>query len=82
MQLQQVDKVASISPEDFRDGYYAPMKPLVISGLSKEWPAYEKWNWDYFKQLVGDKKVPLYNNNEMNCKMQFYYKYFIIIIIT
>jgi hypothetical protein len=36
--------------------------PVVIKDLSKDWPAYTKWNWDYFKQLVGDKRVPLYNN--------------------
>lgn len=62
MQLQAVDTVDHISPEDFRKNYYLPMKPLVIRGLAKEWPAYNKWNWDYFKQIVGDKKVGIYNN--------------------
>jgi hypothetical protein len=62
MQLSPVDVVESISPEDFRRRYYSPMKPVVIRNLSKDWPAYSKWNWDYFKQLVGDKRVALYNN--------------------
>lgn len=62
MQLQPVDRVENISAEDFRNNYYLPMKPLVIRGLAKEWPAYTKWNWDYFKQIVGDKKVGIYNN--------------------
>lgn len=62
MQLSPVDVVESISPEDFKRRYYAPMKPVVIRNLSKDWPAYSKWNWDYFKQLVGDKRVALYNN--------------------
>ena len=62
MQLQAVDKVDSISPEDFRDGYYNPMRPLVIKGLSKQWPAYEKWGWDYFRSVVGEVKVGVYNN--------------------
>ncbi len=62
MQLQPVDRVENISAEDFRKNYYLPMKPLVIRGLAKEWPAYTKWNWDYFKQIVGDKKVGIYNN--------------------
>jgi hypothetical protein len=38
------------------------MKPLVITGLSRQWPAYEKWNWDYFKSVVGEVKVGVYNN--------------------
>jgi len=62
MQLHKVDRVDSIRPEDFRDRYYTPMKPLVITNLSKQWPAYQKWNWDYFKSIVGKVEVGLYNN--------------------
>lgn len=62
MQLQPVDVVDDISAEDFKQHYYYPMRPLVIKNLAKQWPAYHKWNWDYFKELVGDKKVGLYNN--------------------
>jgi hypothetical protein len=62
MQLQKVDTVGSISPEDFKKKYYKTRKPLIIRDLAKQWPAYSKWDWDYFKQIVGDKKVALYNN--------------------
>ena len=62
MQLQAVDKVDSICPEEFRDRYYNPMRPLVIKGLSKQWQAYEKWGWDYFRSIVGEVKVGVYNN--------------------
>ncbi|MDQ6761896.1 MAG: cupin-like domain-containing protein [Bacteroidota bacterium] len=62
MQLNSVDKVESISPEDFKNNYYLPKKPLVITGLAKQWPAYNKWTWEYFKEIIGDKKVGLYNN--------------------
>jgi hypothetical protein len=62
MQLYKVDRVDSIRPEDFRDQYYAQMKPLVISNLSKQWPAYQKWNWDFFRSIVGNVEVGLYNN--------------------
>jgi len=62
MQLKPVTTVDSIDPEIFRKEFYQPGVPVVIKNLSKDWPAYTKWNWNYFKQLVGDKKVPLYNN--------------------
>ncbi|HVM87287.1 MAG TPA: cupin-like domain-containing protein [Puia sp.] len=62
MQLQVVEKVESISPDDFKHNYYHPMKPLVISGLAKQWPAYTKWNWGYFKSIVGNVDVGVYNN--------------------
>lgn len=38
------------------------MKPLVITGLAREWPAYSKWSWDYFKAAVGGTEVGVYNN--------------------
>lgn len=62
MELKAIDKVEDISPEDFKKNYYDQMKPLIITGLAKKWPAYNKWNWDYFKQIVGNEKVALYNN--------------------
>ena len=62
MQLKEVATVESIDPLVFRKEFYEPGIPVVIKNLSKDWPAYTRWNWEYFKQLVGDKKVPLYNN--------------------
>ena len=62
MILSKVDVVESIAPEEFRRNYYIPNKPLVIRDLAKGWKAYSKWDWDYFKQLVGNQKVGIYNN--------------------
>jgi hypothetical protein len=62
MLLKPVATFDTIEPEVFKREFYTPGIPVVIKKLSHDWPAYTKWNWDYFKQLVGDKKVPLYNN--------------------
>lgn len=62
MYLQPVDVVNNISAEVFKEKYYQPQIPVVIKELSHQWPAYQKWNWQYFKALVGDVKVALYNN--------------------
>ena len=62
MLLQPVDVVETISPEEFKEKYYLPQYPVVIRDLAKSWPAYTKWNWDYFKEVVGDKRVGIYNN--------------------
>jgi hypothetical protein len=66
MQLQSIPVVQNISKQDFKKYYYDTKKPLIIKDLAKQWPAYTKWNWDYFKTLVGDKKVGLYNNVKSN----------------
>jgi hypothetical protein len=62
MQLRPLTVVDTIKPEEFRNEFYHTNQPVVIRRLSHDWPAFTKWNWEYFRQLVGDKKVPLYNN--------------------
>ncbi len=62
MRLQHVDVVNDISPEEFKRKYYDPCIPVVIKNLSHAWPAYHKWTWDYFKSVVGNKEVGIYNN--------------------
>lgn len=62
MKLDKVDVVDEISKAEFQRNYFKSRKPLVIKQLSKQWPAFEKWNWDYFQLLVGDQKVGIYNN--------------------
>lgn len=62
MELQQVDIVSDISAEEFKKKYFDPQVPVIIKDLAKKWPAYKKWNWQYFKQVVGNEKVGIYNN--------------------
>ncbi|KAA2243049.1 transcriptional regulator [Chitinophaga agrisoli] len=62
MNIIAIDRVEEITPEAFRQQYYEPRKPLVISGLSKQWPARDKWTWDYFQSIVGNQTVGVYNN--------------------
>lgn len=62
MQLQAVPTFEEIDPQVFQKQFYEPQKPVVIRTLAKKWPAYSKWNWKYFKDLVGEQRVGLYNN--------------------
>jgi hypothetical protein len=62
MQLKPVDTFETLSPSDFKTRYYRPMIPVVMKGMSKSWPALNKWTWDYFIDVVGDKQVGVYNN--------------------
>lgn len=68
MQIKSIDRVENISAQDFKTQYYEPRKPLIITGLSKDWPARDKWTWDYFKSIVGDKTVGVYNNTRAGAK--------------
>ena len=62
--LRPIDTVDTISPEDFTEKYLKPRRPLVIKGLTKSWPARDKWTPEYLKEVVGKKVVPLYDNSK------------------
>lgn len=71
MQLQEIDRVKTISKEDFLKNYFKPQKPLVIERFVENWPAYHKWNLEYMEQIAGDKVVPLYDNRPVSHKDGF-----------
>lgn len=62
MNLRPIPTVETISPGDFKANYYNTNQPVIIKGLATQWPAYSKWNWDYFIDIVGEKEVGVYNN--------------------
>ncbi|RYD53117.1 MAG: cupin-like domain-containing protein [Sphingobacteriales bacterium] len=62
MKLQPIPRVKSLTPAEFRKNYLKPGIPVIIEDLAKDWVAYQKWNWEVFKQLVGDVEVEVYNN--------------------
>uniref|UniRef100_A0A915PPS1 JmjC domain-containing protein n=1 Tax=Setaria digitata TaxID=48799 RepID=A0A915PPS1_9BILA len=34
-------------------------KPVVIRGLVNQWPAFTKWNFSYFNEIIGHRTVPV-----------------------
>lgn len=66
MQLQEIDRVKTISKEDFIANYFKPQKPVVIERFIEDWPAFSKWNLDYMAEVAGDKEVPLYDDRPVN----------------
>lgn len=62
IETSSVDRVGTLSSEDFIDRYKNTAKPVVLTDTTKSWPARDKWSIDYFKETVGDTVVPLYNS--------------------
>lgn len=61
LDLQNIPRRRDLSREDFLKEYFIPKKPVVIEDLTRNWPAYKKWNFDYFKEKAGEIVVPLYD---------------------
>jgi len=62
MKLKEIERVEKISRQDFVQNYVKANKPVILANLSKDWPAYRKWNLDYFAEELGEVEVPLYNS--------------------
>ena len=53
-----------ISREEFEKNYVKPQKPVILRGLWKQYPAYAKWNYAFFKTTMGDVEVGLYSSTK------------------
>ncbi len=71
MNLQDIPRVKTIDKSDFIKHYFKPQKPVVIEGFIEDWPAYKKWNLDYFKSIAGHLTVPLYDDRPVDYKDGF-----------
>lgn len=71
LNLSKIDRVKTITKEDFIKYYFKPQKPVVIENCIEDWPAYSKWSLDYMKEVAGDKIVPLYDDRPVNYKEGF-----------
>ncbi len=60
--LTPIDRVSSIRKEDFIENYLTKRKPVIIEDLAKDWPALQKWKFDYLKETAGNITVPLYDS--------------------
>lgn len=60
MELQEVDRVQDISPEDFYQLYVKTRTPVKLLNYSKNWPAREKWTYQYLREVAGKHQVKLH----------------------
>lgn len=71
LKLTEIERVKTISKADFYNLYVKKQKPVVVEQLTADWPAYEKWNLAYIKEVAGDKTVPLYDDRPVSHKDGF-----------
>lgn len=62
LNLEQIPRVKTLSKQVFLKDYFRPQRPVVIENYIEDWPAYNKWNLDYIKEVAGNKEVPLYDD--------------------
>lgn len=71
LKLTEIERVKTISKADFYNLYVKKQKPVVVEQLTADWPAFDKWNLAYIKEVAGDKTVPLYDDRPVSHKDGF-----------
>jgi hypothetical protein len=71
LNLTEIDRLKTISKEDFYAQYVRKQKPVVIEKLTQDWPAYKKWDFEYIKRVAGEQIVPLYDDRPVSHKDKF-----------
>ncbi len=66
MKFQPIPKRSGVTPQEFQETFLEPGKPVVFTDLVKDWPAIEKWTFDWFKKNYGHLEVPLCGNDFHN----------------
>lgn len=61
-----VEYADKLTISDFRRKYLIPQKPVLIKGLANQQPAGDKWTIDWFKREMGDLKVGVFDDNNIN----------------
>lgn len=71
LNLEHIPREKALTKAEFITNYFKPQKPVVIEHVINDWPAYNKWNFDYIKSIAGNITVPLYDNRPVNYKDGF-----------
>lgn len=61
-----VDKVEGITKEEFKEQYLFTQRPVIFKDLTKNWPARDKWTFNFFRQQYGDWEIPMYDDSYHN----------------
>ncbi len=57
-----IQRAGELSSQEFVTQFVNTNTPVVLTKITEQWPAREKWNTDYFKKTVGETVVPVYSS--------------------
>jgi hypothetical protein len=63
-------EVAGLTTEQFFETYYAPCRPVILTGEMTSWPALRHWTPGYLKQVVGAREVEFQAGRERSATFE------------
>jgi hypothetical protein len=73
-EANRIDRVAKITGEEFITKYYNPQKPVILTNMMEDWPAFQKWTTEYIKSQIGEFDHTFwYEGKSMKMKISDYF---------
>jgi len=63
MKLVPIEKRTGLTREEFIENYLKPSRPVVFTDLAKDWPAIQKWTFEWLRENHGQIEIPLVDNH-------------------
>ncbi|MBI1180949.1 MAG: cupin-like domain-containing protein [Alphaproteobacteria bacterium] len=64
--LTGIERRTGVGSEEFLERYYAPGRPVILTGEAADWPALSRWTPDYLKAKVGAATVEYQGDRAAN----------------
>ena len=62
--LQTIERRDAISKEEFYKHYHCVNRPVILTGVMKDWHIYKNWSPAYFKQHFGERRIQVVRMDE------------------
>ncbi|RUS16986.1 hypothetical protein BC938DRAFT_476395 [Jimgerdemannia flammicorona] len=72
MGVENVERRSNLSMAEFVTDYAIPNKPVIITDIVTQWPAFGKWNDTYFLERYGDVR---FRAEVVDIELRNYYRY-------
>jgi len=59
MHIEPIERRSDLTRVEFIDRYLRPGLPVVLTHLTRSWPATQKWTFEYLKAQYGELHVPI-----------------------
>ena len=62
LRMLNLPRMDFVSPEDFERQFREKAKPVILSGMARDWPALRQFTLDGLKELFGEITVPVHED--------------------
>ena len=71
-EAQNITRRSGLSSQEFLERYYAPGRPVILTGEMADWPARSRWSPDYLRNRVGSAVIEYQGGRSSDDRFEMY----------